>query len=131
VTIHRVFDFDAARQLIALDCFAEKLERILGFAASFNHAINAQLLVSVSLDNLPAAGTTDDHLEVLAIRTPLDLRKQVARVMRVNGHSRRAKDGRVNTRSKRNAERVMSRNSNHTGARADELVQVVRKTCDH
>src|SRR6185369_1065402 len=73
LAIHRMFYFDDARQLLSFDRLSKQLERVSRLAASLDDAIDAQLVVQICLDDLPAAGAADDHFEVVAIRAGFDL----------------------------------------------------------
>src|SRR5262249_45322937 len=59
----RVVYFDFTRQIFAANCFAEKIEGVQGFTGALYNTIDAQLIVKIGLNNLPTAGTTDDHFE--------------------------------------------------------------------
>src|ERR1700741_1522464 len=81
VTLHRMFYFDAARQIFSRDRFSKQVESLGRLTASFDYAIDAQLFVSVGLNDLPAAGTPNDDFEITAVRAALDLCKQIPCVM--------------------------------------------------
>ena len=72
LALHRMFDFNLARQFLSLDRLSKKLQRLDRFAAPFDDAIDAQFFVSICLDDLPAARTTDDDFKILSKRARLD-----------------------------------------------------------
>ena len=43
---------------------SKQLERFDRFAPAFDDAVDAELVVAVGLNDLPAAGTADDHFEL-------------------------------------------------------------------
>src|ERR1019366_2712628 len=64
----RMAHFHEAGQCVAPDRLVKQFQRLLRFATALHNAIDPEVLVTVSLGNLPAAGPTDDHLEGRAIR---------------------------------------------------------------
>src|SRR6185369_544513 len=51
----RMFDFDFARQSFAANRLAKQLECVERLAAPFDHAIDAELVIQIGLNNLPTA----------------------------------------------------------------------------
>src|SRR5688572_9512218 len=91
-----MFHFHTPRQFFSLNCLAEKVKGICRFTPTFNNTVDAQLFVSVGLNNLPAARTTDDDFEVFPKRISLDAGKQLSGIVRINWHLRRPEDGGIN-----------------------------------
>src|SRR6185295_16488952 len=102
-----MFDFDLARQSVTANRFAKQLERVHGLAAPFDHAIDAELVIKIGLNDLPAARAADYDFEIVAIRILFDLLKHQSRVVGVDRHLRRAEDRCVHSRCERDPERVV------------------------
>ena len=65
-------------KIFSSNCFRKKLQRVVGFASALDHAVDAEFVVHVGLDYLPAARAPDDNLKVFAMRIRLDLCKKLA-----------------------------------------------------
>src|SRR5439155_9059890 len=82
-------------------------------------------------DDLPAAGTADDNLEVPAIPAVPQLRKELAGIMRVDRLSRRTKDRGIDPGRERDPQRIVSRDADRPRSRPDESRKIVRVAGDH
>src|SRR5581483_8741626 len=119
-------DINLARQFLAANGFRKKIKHVVRFAATFDDAVNAVFLVAVRLNDLPAARTADDDLEIAAKRTAFDRREQFLRVMRIDRLTRRSEDRGVDARRESHAQRVVSRERDDARIGADEFMNVLR-----
>src|SRR4030095_15957839 len=122
VAICRVFYFDLTREIFAGNGFAKELEGVERLAAPFNNTVDSQLFVEVGLDDLPPARSAHNDFKVVSIRVGLDRFEHLSRIVGVDGHLRRTKDRSVHTGGECDAQRIVSRDSNHPRSWSDELM---------
>src|SRR6185295_16753650 len=119
----RMLDVDLARQVFAANGLMKKSKRVERFAASFDDAIDSELVVHVGLNNLPATRAAYDYLEVVSIRAVLNLEEHVSGVVRIDRHLGGTEDRGVNTRGKGDSQRIVSRDRNDTSVWSNKLVK--------
>ena len=126
VAVNRMLYDNFTRNLFLTDRFRKQIQRIGRFASTVNDAVDAKLVVQVSLDDLPTARSANDHFEIVSIIAALDLGKKFTRVMRVDRHLRRAEHGRINTCCKGHTKWIVRRDTHNTCPRADEFIEILR-----
>src|SRR5262245_36325905 len=96
----RVVNVYFTRQFFASNGLMKQGHRVFGFASPFNDTIHAQFFVRMCILDLPTARPPHNYFEILTIEVVLDLAKEQTGVVRVDGHTRRPEDGRVNAGGK-------------------------------
>src|SRR5262245_50169782 len=117
-----MYGVDLFRNRLALERAAEHVDRVGRLRPSAHDAVDPELVVRLSLADLPCARAAEDDLEVRPIRVALDDVEHAARVKCVDGLARAPEDRRVDARGEGRAEWVVRRNADGSSRRAEELL---------